>query len=78
MSSRHGPGRGINILVASSIVFPMFLTHRIKINLYGQFSMFLKVRTPSRRECVIVGWRNDIKNLERFTNLRVILAQGPC
>ena len=61
MSSRHGPGRGINILVASSIVFPMFLTHRIKINLYGQLSMFLKVRTQSRRECVIALWRNGIK-----------------
>ena len=23
-------------------------------------------------------WRRSIKNLERFTNLRVILAQGPC
>ena len=78
MSSRHGPGRGINILVAFSIVFPMFFDTPYKDGFDGQFSMFLKVRTRSGRECVIVGWRNDIKNLERFTNLRVILAQGPC
>ena len=43
-----------------------------------QIALWFRLRLHSSHKENIQQLKKNLKNMERFTNLRVILAQGPC